>query len=132
MSLSGWRPADVVGWIEQEARTGVGTALDHKQRRSHGSPSTPKPPLGARYRRGVQFVEEVGPENPVVSTVTSSDVWSAPRVLSFLRHPLLSLAAVAISGPLRPCAGRRMCHVDRTALRSSLGPPPPDPIVETP
>src|SRR5271165_3867358 len=103
MSLSGWRPAEVVGWSSRKR----------------------DPALGTRLCGSVQFIEEVGAED----RCGLHGDFVRGLVVVLLRHPLLltGRCCVVWLGPLDRLPTRldRRC-VDRTVQGTPMCPPPPD------
>ena len=126
MSLSGWRPADVVGWSSRKREPAFGPRLTTSNAEPTGSPSTPDTAVsGARLRGSVQFIEEVGAED---GCRLHGD-FIRGLVVVLVRHPLLltGRCCVVWLGRLDrlPTRCDRRCD-DRTAHRSPMCRPPPD------
>ena len=115
------------GLVEQEAGARVGPALDDQQRRTRRQPLDARDrALGARCAGASSSLRKSARKTDVVSTVTSSDVWS----VVLFRHPLLLTGAVAMSGRVRPTGFPPAVTVDVSTVPRTVAamcPPPPDP-----
>ena len=126
MSLSGCRPADVVGWSSRNREPALGPRLTTSSAEPAGRPFDARDrAFGARRGRSVQFVEEVGAEN---RCRLHGDIFRrlvSPRVLVLFRHPLLLTGCCGDIRPDPPADIRLVSTVPRRW--TWLCPPPPDP-----